>query len=366
MVSARIASPCSLARPVPARRRGEEGYNLAMLIVAITILNIMVAVALPLWSYVIRRDREEETIFRGLQYAEAIRVFRQRNGRYPASLEELVKIEPRSIRQLWTEPLSEDGEFGLVIEAPPQPPAQPGAPGAQPTPAAPNATPPPQKVAVPNDPGGRNASGGFGVGGGGGGASNLIKLPRAAKDEDGDTVGKLTTQGPMAIHGVYLDHQGESLREFFGKNKYEEWTFTAELIAAPVTAPGRPLPRISDDWLGKSFPDGLTPMLGSGSGPTAPGKPGTELGGAGKPGLPGTAPGANDQKGAPEEPQAEPDSPAEFPEEFPSDQPEEVAPDDTMQEEPGDYEPPPDEDIPPPEDIPRREDDANPVGGQAR
>jgi type II secretory pathway pseudopilin PulG len=350
MVSARSTSPCSSTRPGPARRRGEEGYNLALLIVAITILNIMVAVALPLWSYTIRRDREEETIFRGLQYAEAIRVFRQRNGRYPASLEELVKIEPRSIRQLWTEPLSEDGEFGLVVEAPPQPPGQPGAPGAQPTPPAPNATPVPEKVALPNVPGGRDSSGGFGVGGGGGGASNLVKLPRVAKDDDGDTVGTLTTQGPMAIHGVYLDHRGESLRKFFGKDKYEEWTFTAELITPPVTAPGRPLPRVSDDWLGKSFPDGLTPMLGSGAGPGGPGKPGTELGGAGKPGQPGRAPSADEQKEAPQEPQAEPDTPAEFPEDLPADEREDEVPDDTMQEEPPIDEAPPPEDVPPPED----------------
>ena len=320
-----------------------------MLIVAITILNIMVAVALPLWSYVIRRDREEETIFRGLQYAEAIRVFRQRNGRYPASLEELVKIEPRSIRQLWTEPLSEDGEFGLVVEAPPQPPAQPGQPGAQPRTPAPTPRRRRRRWRCRTPPAGGDSSGGFGIGGGGGGALNLIKLPRAAKDDDGDTVGKLTTQGPLAIHGVYLDHQGESLRKFFGKDKYEEWTFTAELITPPVTAPGRPLPRVSDDWLGKSFPDGLTPMLGSGAGPTAPGKPGTELGGAGKPGQPGQAPGATGQKGAPEEPQAEPDTPAEFPEDFPEEEPEDVAPDDTMQEEPPVDEPPP-EDSPPPED----------------
>ena len=164
MVSAVIAPARPGIRPRPARRRGEEGYNLAMLIVAITILNIMVAVALPLWSYVIRRDREEETIFRGLQYAEAVRVFRQRNGRYPASLEELVKIEPRSIRQLWTEPLSEDGEFGLVVEAPPQQPAQPGQPGAQPPPPgtpAVNPTPTPQQVALPNTPGGNSSSGGL-------------------------------------------------------------------------------------------------------------------------------------------------------------------------------------------------------------
>ena len=260
-----------------------------MLIVGITILNIMVAVALPMWSYVIRRDREEETIFRGLQYAEAIRVFRQRNGRYPASLEELVKIEPRSIRQLWTEPLSENGEFGLVVEAPPQQPAQPGQPGAQPPlPGTPAVTPTPAPVALPNAPAGNNTSGGL-RGRRLRWTANLIKLPRVVKDDDGDTVGTLATEAPLAIHGVYLDHAGDSLRKFFGKNKYEEWTFTAELITPPVTAPGRPLPRVGDDWLGKSFPDGLSPMLGSGTGPNAPGKPGTDLGGAGGPGQPGQA-----------------------------------------------------------------------------
>ncbi len=318
MVSAGIAPSRPGWRPRPARRRGEEGYNLAMLIVGITILNIMVAVALPLWSYVIRRDREEETIFRGLQYAEAVRVFRQRNGRYPVSLEELVKIEPRSIRQLWREPLSKDGEFGLVVEAPPQQPAQPGQPGAPPplpgTPAV-TPTPPPKQVALPNAPAaGSNTSGGFGVGGMGGGAPNLIKLPRVVKDDDGDTVGTLATEAPLAIHGVYLDYEGDSLRKFFGKSKYEEWTFTAELIVPPVTAPGRPLPRVSDDWLGKSFPDGLSPVLGSGTGPGAPGKQGTQLGGAGGPGQPGQAPGASGLPGAGEAPQPDPSS--EIPEEL--------------------------------------------------
>ena len=86
------------------------------------------------------------------------------------------------------------------------------------------------------------------MGGAGGGAGlNLVKLPRAAKDEDGNTIatiGAFGTAGPggnqvpLAIHGVYLDHRGESLRKFFGKDKYEEWTFTAELIMPPVTAPG--------------------------------------------------------------------------------------------------------------------------------
>ena len=83
------------------RFAGQEGYNLVMLVVAITVLNILVAVILPVWSHQARREKEEEAIFRGLQYAEAIRVFQLRFGRFPTALKELIEVEPPSIRQLW-------------------------------------------------------------------------------------------------------------------------------------------------------------------------------------------------------------------------------------------------------------------------
>ena len=62
-----------------------------MVVMLITVLNIVVAIALPLWSGMIRRDKEEELISRGLQYAEAIRVFQRRFGRLPVQLDELSK-----------------------------------------------------------------------------------------------------------------------------------------------------------------------------------------------------------------------------------------------------------------------------------
>ena len=46
-------------------RHAEAGYNLVVLIVAITVLNIAVAAVLPLWSTAIRREKEEELVFRG-------------------------------------------------------------------------------------------------------------------------------------------------------------------------------------------------------------------------------------------------------------------------------------------------------------
>ena len=57
------------------KRRRAAGYNLVALVVGITVLSILTAAAMPLWSTAIRRDKEEELISRGLQYAEAIRVF---------------------------------------------------------------------------------------------------------------------------------------------------------------------------------------------------------------------------------------------------------------------------------------------------
>ena len=77
------------------RGNSDAGYNLVMLMVLVTVLNIAVAASLPAWSAVIRRDKEEELIFRGLQYAEAIRVFKQRFQRDPVRLEELIEVAPR-------------------------------------------------------------------------------------------------------------------------------------------------------------------------------------------------------------------------------------------------------------------------------
>jgi type II secretory pathway pseudopilin PulG len=85
-------------------RGAEAGYNLVILLVAVTVLNVLVAAMLPLWSTAIRREKEEELIFRGFQYAEAIRVYRMRHGgNYPIKLEQLIETKPRCIRQLWKE-----------------------------------------------------------------------------------------------------------------------------------------------------------------------------------------------------------------------------------------------------------------------
>ena len=69
---------------------GEEGYNLVVLMMLITLMSVALSLALPAWSTQAKREKERELVFRGLQYAEAVRVFQARHGRFPTSLDELV------------------------------------------------------------------------------------------------------------------------------------------------------------------------------------------------------------------------------------------------------------------------------------
>ena len=59
---------------MPQRSR-ESGYAMAALLVAISIMGVMLGVALPTWSTLIRREKEEEFVFRANQYARAIQLY---------------------------------------------------------------------------------------------------------------------------------------------------------------------------------------------------------------------------------------------------------------------------------------------------
>lgn len=253
---------------------GERGYNLVILIMVLTVLSIMMAAALPLWSKVAKREKEEELIFRGLQYAEAIRVYQKRHGQPPMRLEDLIKQKPRAIRQLWKDPMSESGEWGLLIQG--------GTPQA--------GQPVPNARGRNSGPGGRRAqkSGrgrGQGAGENQGQSSNpawqanmqrvqrggaVVAVPPDGKD--GRSRGRTVTTGPIV--GVYSATSDTAVKSFAGGDTYDQWQFLVTLIPQPAMVPGsgRVL-RSRNDWIGRPFREGLQPV--SGSGPNR----GRELGG---------------------------------------------------------------------------------------
>ncbi len=98
-----------------------EGYTLLIVVFAVMVLTIGLLVAIPVWETQLQREKEEELIFRGLQYVEAIRIFQEKNpGRFPESLDELFdedSDEPKYIRKLFPDPMTEDGEWNVILQS---------------------------------------------------------------------------------------------------------------------------------------------------------------------------------------------------------------------------------------------------------
>ena len=199
-------------------RRGRGGYTLVALLVAMTVASILIASVLPLASAQAQREREAELIFRGLQYAEGVRVFRRRFGRYPNDLKELLEVKPRSVRKLWKDPMTKDGEWGIVSTS--GSPLQPGG-------GAPTGLPTPTPTPTP----GPFARTGPGQGAGG------------------------------PVMGVHSKSTARGYRIWEGREAYNEWHFTE---ASLFTTPGS----------GESSGTGPGPGIGGGAeAPLPPGVP---------------------------------------------------------------------------------------------
>ena len=88
---------------------------MAGLLVALSVMAILLSVALPAWSHMVRREKEEELVFRGNQYARAISLYQSKFANAsPPTLDAL--IEQRLLRKKFKDPLSpnKDGEFQLL------------------------------------------------------------------------------------------------------------------------------------------------------------------------------------------------------------------------------------------------------------
>ncbi|MEN8154513.1 MAG: hypothetical protein ABFR75_10865 [Acidobacteriota bacterium] len=94
----------------------KRGYTLIAAIIAINIFAIFSLMAASMWERVLGRDLEEELLFRGEQYVNAIENFRKKNPNlYPRSLEEL--DENKFLRELYKDPVSDSGEWNLVLKS---------------------------------------------------------------------------------------------------------------------------------------------------------------------------------------------------------------------------------------------------------
>lgn len=253
-----------------------RGYALLALIAAMTVMAILIAGYVPHLARQIQREREEELLFRGQQIVEAIAQYVQMTGRYPSSLEELVRgfviQTPRGTRRVrflrpsaLIDPMTND-EWKVVrpgdpvlrrfveayLEAIAQPAnpmllqfLQPGAvitlPGRpRPTPAQPMRQGRP-RGSTPRA-GGPEAAGGVA-----GSVGGVLTSPSAVQEGGG--------VGP--ILGVVSKSEKKSVRVYYGLDRYSDWPFVfipvlpvavgearVRAVLNPVMFPSDPLARL--------------------------------------------------------------------------------------------------------------------------
>lgn len=99
---------------IPGDGPERPGYVLIILMMVVFVLTLSLLVAVPVWQTELQREKEEELIFRGKQYAEAVRLYVQKNpGRYPASMKEL--LDKKCIRRLYKDPFGPEGQWNIIL-----------------------------------------------------------------------------------------------------------------------------------------------------------------------------------------------------------------------------------------------------------
>lgn len=301
-------------------RKDEAGYLLIGVLFLVALVLVALAVAAPRVVEDLRRDREQELVHRGMQYARAVRLYYRKFGRYPASLEQLEKTnEIRFLRKRYADPITGKAEWRMIrfgeskvkstgLFGQPLPGSSPGAPGAAPTSASPGgvnaglATGSPldsnlgssQGLSGPGSPGALGSGGsgfnngppgGFSLGGGSNSPGGLNSINAATTNQ---------TFGGAGIVGVSSTSDRESIREYHKQKHYNDWEFTYD--------PRQDLNGVAgQNGTGvQQQPQNTSPFSPSGPGfggpspgnPGGPGGPGLSNPNSGNPG-PGTSPPTN-------------------------------------------------------------------------
>lgn len=200
-----------------AHRPSEAGFTLAALIVVCTIIMVFVAYTVPpMWSKVVQRDRDRQTLFVMKQYARAIRTFQEKHGgTTPVSLDQLKEARsPRVMRGTtgeWLDPLTGKVDWILV------PPSAIQNPGQQVTgsgnPSEPNWNPSANNPSArPVDPNGTAN------------APQQSQPNASPKDYIGPFV------------GVRPNVEGQSYLVVKGSDRYEDWIYTTEDLKNEINA----------------------------------------------------------------------------------------------------------------------------------
>ena len=178
----RVPDPCA------------RGYAMAGLLVTLAVMSVILGIAMPVWRNVVQREKEEELIFRGRQYARAIQLYQRKSAAaYPASVD--VLVEQRFLRKKYTDPMTKSGEFEVLYQG----------------------TLAQRQAALAAGRGG--AAAGAQAGSGRAGAT----VPPVTAP--GSPFGTQTTGPQGGVVGVASKSKDKSIRVLDGRTAYNEWQF---------------------------------------------------------------------------------------------------------------------------------------------
>ena len=84
-----------------------HGYAMAALLVAMSVMAVLLGALLPQWTTLATREKEQELIFRGNQYARAIGLFQRKFANTaPPTID--VLVEQRFLRKKYKDPITND------------------------------------------------------------------------------------------------------------------------------------------------------------------------------------------------------------------------------------------------------------------
>src|ERR1700685_121979 len=104
------------------RTARQDGYAILLVSFMAALILLTVIVAAPAVRTERRREQEEEMIWRGKQYVHAIKLYYRKNGRFPATIDDLTQPKNgllRYLRQEYKDPMNkEDGKWRAIFGGP--------------------------------------------------------------------------------------------------------------------------------------------------------------------------------------------------------------------------------------------------------
>ena len=113
---------CEAMSQQPAKRARQKAFTYIGLLILIALIGIALTATAELVSTVVQREREQDLLFVGIAYANAIDSYRRNSPgvrQFPSTMEDLVK-DPRfpntrrHIRRLYRDPITESSDWGIV------------------------------------------------------------------------------------------------------------------------------------------------------------------------------------------------------------------------------------------------------------